>query len=62
MGYSETSKDYRIYIPRSRQIEVSRDVSFEEEVAFIRARGFDMEIDGEELVAPKEMASSPPPP
>ena len=33
VGYSESSKAYRIYIPRSRQIEVRRDVTFEEEMA-----------------------------
>jgi hypothetical protein len=34
VGYSESSKAYWIYIPGQRQIEVSRDVVFEEEVAF----------------------------
>jgi hypothetical protein len=34
VGYSESSKAYRIYIPGQRQIEVSRDVIFEEEIAF----------------------------
>jgi len=29
VGYSDTSKAYRIYIPRQRQIEVSRDVTFD---------------------------------
>jgi hypothetical protein len=42
VGYSESSKAYRIYIPGQRQIEVSRDVSFEEEVAFRRSRGSHM--------------------
>ena len=37
VGYSETSKAYRIYILGQRYIEVSRDVTFHEEVAF---RGF----------------------
>ena len=57
MGYSESSKAYRIYIPGSRQIEVSRDVTFEEEMAVRKGRGSDMEIDDEEL----EMRSSPSP-
>jgi hypothetical protein len=34
VGYSESSKTYRIYNPGQRQIEVSRDVTFEEEIAF----------------------------
>jgi hypothetical protein len=34
VGYNESSKAYRIYIPSQRQIEVSRDVTFAEEIAF----------------------------
>jgi hypothetical protein len=34
VGYNEFSKAYRIYILGQRQIEVSRDVTFEEEVFF----------------------------
>jgi hypothetical protein len=30
LGYSETSKDYRIFIPMQRKILVSRDVNFKE--------------------------------
>ena len=33
VGYSESSNSSKIYIPRSRQIEVNRDVTFEEEIA-----------------------------
>ena len=48
VGYSESSKAYRIYIPGQRQIEVRRDVTFEEEVAkFMRSRGSHMEIHSE---------------
>ena len=54
MGYSESSKAYRIYIPGSKQIGVSKDVTFEEEMAIRKGRGSDMEIDDEEL----EMRSS----
>ena len=32
--YSENSKGYRVYIPGQRTIEISRDVKFEEDVAF----------------------------
>jgi hypothetical protein len=59
VGYSESSKAYRIYIPGQRQIEVSKDVSFEEEVAFRRSRGSHMKIDSEKQ---EEMVSSPPHP
>jgi hypothetical protein len=38
VGYSETSKAYRIYIPGQKFIEVSRDVTFHEEATFRRAR------------------------
>ena len=55
MGYSESSKAYRIYIPRSRQIEVSKDVTFEEEMVVRKGIGSNMEIDDEEL----HMRSSP---
>ena len=57
VGFSESSKAYRIYIPGSRQIEVSKDVTFEEEMAVRKGKGSDMEIDDEEL----EMRSSPSP-
>jgi hypothetical protein len=38
VGYSESSKAYWIYIPGQRQIEVIRDVIFEEEITFRRSR------------------------
>ena len=34
VGYSETSKAFRIYIPAQRKIVVRRDVRFEEDRAF----------------------------
>jgi hypothetical protein len=52
VGYSESSKAYRIYIPGQRQIEVSRDVIFEEEIAFRRSRESQMEIDSETVPSP----------
>jgi hypothetical protein len=47
VGYSESSKAYQIYISGHRQIEVSRDVSFEEEVAFRKSRRSHIETDSE---------------
>jgi hypothetical protein len=34
VGYSETSKDFRIYIPSLRKTILKRDVRFEEDGAF----------------------------
>jgi hypothetical protein len=48
VGYGESSKAYRIYIPGQRQIEVCRDVTFEE-VAFQKSREAQMEIDSETI-------------
>ena len=50
VGYSEFSKAYKIYIPGSRQIEVNRDVTFEEEMALKKGKGLDMEINDEEMI------------
>ena len=38
VGYSESSKAYKIYVLGQKQIEVSRDVTFHEEVVFKRSR------------------------
>jgi hypothetical protein len=38
VGYSETSKTYRIYVPGKKYIEVYRDVTFHEEATFRRSR------------------------
>jgi hypothetical protein len=50
VGYSETSKAYRIYIPGQKFIKVSRDVTFHEETTFRRAR--ELPCDSEEQEAP----------
>ena len=33
MGYSETSKGYRIYVVGQREVEISHDVTFDEDMA-----------------------------
>ena len=38
VGYSESSKEYRVYILGFRQIETSRDVTFDEDIAFNKSR------------------------
>lgn len=48
VGYSESSKAYRIYIPGQKLIEINWDVTFEEDVSFKRSKGSHMEIDNED--------------
>ena len=38
VGYSEQSKAYRIYIPGYRQIELSKDVTFDEDTTFRKSK------------------------
>ena len=38
VGYSEQSKTYQIYIPGNHQIELSRDVNFDEDTTFRKSR------------------------
>ena len=38
MGYYESSKAYRIYLPGFKNIDVSRDVTFDEDSAYIKSR------------------------
>jgi hypothetical protein len=41
VGYSETSKAFRIYLPSLRKIVLRRDVRFEEDGAFRKSRGIE---------------------
>ena len=38
MGYSESSKAYRIYFPGFKKIDISRDVTFGEDSAYNKSR------------------------
>ena len=38
VGYSESLKAYRIYFPRSKKIDISRDVTFDEDTAYNKSR------------------------
>jgi hypothetical protein len=38
VGYSDTSKAYRIYIPSHRKVEISRDVTFDKNAAFSKSK------------------------
>jgi hypothetical protein len=58
VGYSETSKAYKIYAPGKKFIKVSRDMTFHEEVAFRRSR--ELPCDTEEQEAPSPEPSDTP--
>jgi len=52
-GYSETSNAYRIYVPGFKKIEINRDVTFDEDVAFCKSKKNSLEeIEEEEPKAP----------
>ena len=40
VGYSETSKAYRIYVPGQREVEICHDVTFDEDVSLKKVRNF----------------------
>ena len=52
VGYSESSKAYKIYFPRYKKIDISRDVTFDEYIAYKKSRKRLVEVP-KELEAPK---------
>jgi hypothetical protein len=54
VGYCENSKAYRIYVLGQRKLEVRRDVTFHEEVAFKKSRELQQEL---EVVQPASPSS-----
>ena len=52
VGYSESSKAYRIYIPEQHKIEVSIDITFNEKMAF--KKYIEESMEEEEYEEPKE--------
>ena len=38
VGYSKSSKAYKIYFPRFKKIDISRDVNFDEYLAYIKSK------------------------
>jgi hypothetical protein len=52
VGYSESSKAYRIYIPEQHKVEVSKDVTFNVKMAF--KKSIEETIEEEEHEEPKE--------
>jgi hypothetical protein len=54
VGYSETLKAYRVYIPGHKQVEIRRDVTFDEDAAFNNSRKCCTDEDhDEEPIAPR---------
>jgi hypothetical protein len=54
IGYCEVSKAFRIYIPGYQHIEISRDVTFVEDVVLKKSRRCQLEeVYEEEIIAPK---------
>ena len=52
VGYSESSKDYRIYFPGFKKIDISRDVAFDKDSAYNKSRNKSVEFP-EEVEAPR---------
>ena len=52
MGYSESSKAYRIYFPGFNKIDISKDVTFDEDLAYNKSRKRLVE-EPEEIVVPR---------
>ena len=57
VGYDETTKAFRIYLPSQRKVVVRRDVNFEEEWAFRKSR--ELEQGEQQVPAPKVVAQVP---
>ena len=43
VGYSDSSKAYRIYFPGYKKIDISRDVTFDEDTAYNKSRKIPVE-------------------
>ena len=52
MGYSETSKGYKIYFPGYKNIDISRNVTFDEDTSYNKYKKIPAE-EPEEAEAPK---------
>ena len=57
VGYDETSKAFRIYLPSLRKVVVRREVRFEEDQAFRKSRE---SVQGEQQVPTPQEASQVP--
>ena len=48
VGYSETSKAYRIYVPDQREVEICHDVSYDEDATLKKVRNLPSSKDDKE--------------
>jgi hypothetical protein len=48
IGYSESSKAYRIYVPSQQKVEINRDVTFDENITFGKSIKDSMDSNDEE--------------
>ena len=61
VGYCEVSKSSRIYISRFHHIDISRDVTFDEETSLKKSRRCHLEEVHEEDVPPRKVEAEPSP-
>ena len=61
VGYCEASKSFRIYISGFHHIEISRDVTFDKEMALKKSRRCQLEEVHEEDVPPRIVEVEPSP-
>ena len=57
VGYDETSKAFRIYLPSQRKVVVRREVKFEQEWAFRKSR--ELEQREQQVPAPQAVSQVP---
>jgi len=56
MGYSETSKAYWIYFPTFKNININKDVTFDEESPYSRSRKLRIEeVEEPEVIVIRDM-------
>jgi hypothetical protein len=48
VGYSETSKYYRIYVPSQQKVEINRDMTFDEQISYRKSIKHSMDSNDEE--------------
>ena len=61
VGYCEVSKAFRMYTPKFHHVEISGDVTFDEEAALKRSQKCQHEEAYEEDVPPRNVEAAPSP-